>query len=323
MTARPIAAIAATVALIAPITSAAVAEAAPTTTTMYVTGYSWWDNTPPGSSDISDPVIHTNAGGTGSYDDPVTLAVGHSITNGRDVLDYPAGTRFYIPALRRYAIVEDTCGDGATPQNGPCHTGYQGHPWIDIYIGGQNVSRSVANNCASRITDLHTVIRDPDPGYVVVPGSLAAGCTVYSETPVRTAATSPTPTASATPTASPTPTRTASATPRPSATATPTPSVRTVGTVSVDHLTSAQRSDRNTASTSISAYGSEVFTVQQALQELGLLRQDKVNGHYGPETVSAVKAFQRQLDDRRTGTLTRRELSRLFRSADLSVRVTD
>ena len=54
-----------------------------------------------------------------------------------DILDYPAGTRFYIPNVRRYFIVEDTCGDGDTPQNGPCHTGYPKGTtaWVDMWIG--------------------------------------------------------------------------------------------------------------------------------------------------------------------------------------------
>ncbi len=106
----------------------------------YVTGYSYWDNTPAGSTDISHGVIHSKAGGTGTYSDPITLAVGHSIVGGKDILDYPAGTKFYISYLKKYAIVEDTCGDGNSPQNGPCHTGYQGHPWVDLYVDGQNTS---------------------------------------------------------------------------------------------------------------------------------------------------------------------------------------
>src|SRR6478735_2193221 len=87
----------------------------------YITAYTWYDNTPEGSPDISHPVLHRKAGGTGSYADPVTIAVGHSLATGRDVLDFPAGTRIYLPHVRRYFIVEDTCGDGPTPEAGPCH----------------------------------------------------------------------------------------------------------------------------------------------------------------------------------------------------------
>src|SRR4051812_14948385 len=102
--------------------------------TAYTTAYSYFDNTPHGSADISHPVLHRKAGGTGTYTDPITIAVGHVYKDryGRiasrssttqDILDYPAGTRMYLPDVRRYAIVEDTCGDGGRPDLVPCHRG--------------------------------------------------------------------------------------------------------------------------------------------------------------------------------------------------------
>lgn len=139
-------------------------------TTMYTTGYGWPDNTPAGSAAISNPVIHTSAGGTGTYADPITLAVGHSIINGVDILDYPQGTKFYIPDLRRYFIVEDTCGDGNQPQNGPCHTGYNGYPWIDLWVGGQGASDNAVWNCEDTITNTHLVIKNPASNYAIVSG---------------------------------------------------------------------------------------------------------------------------------------------------------
>jgi hypothetical protein len=146
----------------------------------YITGYSYWDNTPPGTAEISNPVIHAKAGGTGTFADPITLAVGHSIINGKDILDYPEGTKFYLPYLQKYVIVEDTCGDGNAPQNGPCHTGYQGKPWIDLYVDGANLSRSVSDACMDKITDIHTVIKNPAANYPVTPGALSmTGCKTY------------------------------------------------------------------------------------------------------------------------------------------------
>ena len=138
--------------------------------TAYLTAYTYWDNTPPGSSQISNPIIHTLAGGTGTYSDPITVAVGHSITAGLDTLDYPAGTKFYVPNLRKYFIVEDTCGDGLTPQNGPCHTGYQGHPWLDLWIDGANGTKATSDACANQVTDLHLIIENPGSNYAVTPG---------------------------------------------------------------------------------------------------------------------------------------------------------
>src|SRR5688572_11781310 len=54
----------------------------------YLTGYSFFDNTPPASATISHPVLHSLAGGIGTFDDPVTVAVGHSLVDGLDVLDF-------------------------------------------------------------------------------------------------------------------------------------------------------------------------------------------------------------------------------------------
>ena len=153
---------------------------------VFVTGYSYWDNTPPGSATISNPILHQVAGGTGTYQDPITVAVGHTITNGKDILDFPAGTRFYVPNLRRYFIVEDTCGDGSTPQNGPCHTGYPSNAsyWIDVWVGGAGVSQSKANTCMDNITDVHLVIRNPASNYAVVPGEITNSCNQYGESVV-------------------------------------------------------------------------------------------------------------------------------------------
>lgn len=144
---------------------------------VYLTGYSFWDNTPPGSAAIARPVIRQRAGGSGTYSDPITIAVGHSFATGRQELDFPAGTRFYFPALRRYAIVEDVCGDGPSPQYGPCHVGYNGMPWLDIYVDGRGAGQHAANACMRQITGIHDVIVAPAKDLPVVPGALTeSGC---------------------------------------------------------------------------------------------------------------------------------------------------
>jgi LysM repeat protein len=154
----------------------------------FVTAYTYWDNTPPGSADIALPVIHNKADGTGTYADPITMAVGHVITNGKSTPDYTAGTLFYMPYLQRYFIVEDVCGDGSKPQNGPCHTGYPSNAkaWLDIWIDGQDGSKSSSNNCAYAITDVHAVIQNPAPNYKVVAGPVYdGGCSAqFGETPI-------------------------------------------------------------------------------------------------------------------------------------------
>jgi hypothetical protein len=158
------------------------------TLTAYVSGYSYWDNTPPGAAVISHPVLHETAGGTGTYDDPVTAAVGHAIVDGDDVLDWPAGTRFYVPNLHRYFIVEDTCGDLPRPQDGPCHTGYpdEASTWIDVWVGGQDAPREESDDCMSEISQVSAVIVDPEPGYAVDAGAISdSGCREHGDAPQR------------------------------------------------------------------------------------------------------------------------------------------
>lgn len=141
----------------------------------YVTAYTWWDNTPPRSARISHPVLHRQAGGRGTYGNPVTVAVGHSIIRGRDILDYRPGTRFYFPHLRIYGIVEDTCGSGPRPQDGSCHRlDTPGHSaprgartWVDIWINGRNVSARRAAIRASNVTGVHTMLINPPRGLPV------------------------------------------------------------------------------------------------------------------------------------------------------------
>ncbi|MCU1515951.1 MAG: hypothetical protein JWQ75_672 [Pseudarthrobacter sp.] len=141
---------------------------------VYVTAYSWHDNTPGGSPIISHPVLHKTAGGTGTYEDPITMAVGHSLETGHDVLDIAAGTRIYLPNMQRYFVVEDTCGNGPAPQDGPCHTGAEefgdASLWIDMWIDGEEDSESFAHRCAKNVTGVHTAVLNPADNYVVASG---------------------------------------------------------------------------------------------------------------------------------------------------------
>jgi hypothetical protein len=142
---------------------------------VYVTAYTWFDNTPVGSPTISNPKLHKTAGGSGTYDDPVTIAVGHSLESGTDVLDYPPGLRIYIPDVRRYFIVEDTCGDGDAPEEGPCHTGAEefgdASVWLDMWIGGEDESADFTRRCTRKVTGVRTAVFDPPDNYVVAAGN--------------------------------------------------------------------------------------------------------------------------------------------------------
>lgn len=160
--------------------TAGLATRTPQSFRAYVTGYTWFDNTPPGSAAIARPVLRQRAGGTGTWSDPVTIAVGHSIERGRQTLDYAEGTRFYLPRLRKYAIVEDVCGDGARPQDGPCHTGRNGMPWLDIWVGGRGQTPEAAQGCTYRITAVQEVLIHPPRDLPVEAGEIAgSGCKVF------------------------------------------------------------------------------------------------------------------------------------------------
>jgi len=168
------------------------AQAAEYTHYAYLTGYTYWDNTPPGTAAISHPVIHTQAAGTGTFNDPITLAVGHSMASGNDVIDISPGIKFYMVSLQKYFIVEDTCGDGPHPENGPCHTNVDepGYPQYDMWIDGKNApsdARARSNWCAEFHTGIHKVIKYPANNYVVRTGPvMGTTCAkAYGETPIK------------------------------------------------------------------------------------------------------------------------------------------
>lgn len=155
---------------VVPVITAAPAQAAGSERTIsaYTTGYSWYDNTPVGSSQIANPVIHDVAGGKGTYSDPITVAVG---SNG----EIAYGTRFYVPVLHRYFIAEDHGGSQLNSPRGGADV------WLDLWVGGSGVSESSVNNCMNSFTGVHTVIQNPSSGYPVSSGSIAGNCDTFSD----------------------------------------------------------------------------------------------------------------------------------------------
>jgi hypothetical protein len=95
-------------------------------------------------------------------------------------MDFPAGTRFYFPSLQKYGIVEDLCGDGSNPQNGPCHSGYNGLVWLDIYVGGKTTGPAAANSCMYSITGVQNAIMNPSSNYRVQAGEIATSHCGYN-----------------------------------------------------------------------------------------------------------------------------------------------
>jgi hypothetical protein len=95
-------------------------------------------------------------------------------------MDFPAGTRFYIPKIRKYAIVEDLCGDGSSPQNGPCHSGHNGYVWLDIYVDGQRAGNGRADTCMRKITGIQSILINPRTGWPVSAGAITeSGCATF------------------------------------------------------------------------------------------------------------------------------------------------
>src|SRR5437763_5569085 len=75
---------------------------AATTQQTFLTFYGWWDNTPPGG-DISFPRIHDTAGGKGTFADPITFATASA--------ELAPGTKVWVPRVRKYFIMEDSCDE--------------------------------------------------------------------------------------------------------------------------------------------------------------------------------------------------------------------
>ena len=119
--------------------------------TDYVTFYGYTDNNPPGRA-ITHSCIHpAGAGGTGTYQDPVTYAQGDD--NG------PWCQILYVPFLKKYFIHEDSeCGDD-------CTSASKHH--IDLWMGGdknsvRNPEKDALLNCEDQWTqDSTSVILSP------------------------------------------------------------------------------------------------------------------------------------------------------------------
>lgn len=132
--------------------------------TAQLTGYSFQDNTPPGSATISMPVLHSKAAGTGTYADPITTAVPGSASSP----ETPKGTRLYVAKLKRYFIVEDS---GATKEGGK---------HFDLWVGGEGFSKSASDKCMDSYTGSAQIIVNPPQGEPVTVGPLTGsnGCRV-------------------------------------------------------------------------------------------------------------------------------------------------
>lgn len=137
---------------------------------VYNTLFGYPDNTPPNSDILSNG---GHAKGTGTFTDPITMASGYILKNGQPIMDYPMGTKFYIPNERKYFIVADECGDLPNPESKPCHKSEQPpYPQLDLWAGGVGANKSSVIACEDAHTRVNLVIRNPASNYQVVPGSI-------------------------------------------------------------------------------------------------------------------------------------------------------
>lgn len=134
--------------------------------TAYLTSYAAGDNSPPGTGTYISGIAG-NAGGTGTYDDPITMAVGYV----GQTPDYPAGTMFYVPNVQRYFKAGDTCAS--------CHKGKAGLKWLDMYSGDYSGAGILA--CENSVTGNYLVIQNPATNYKVTVGSIYNGSTCSTQ----------------------------------------------------------------------------------------------------------------------------------------------
>lgn len=82
------------------------------------------------------------AGGTGSFDDPITAAAGVGNTL------MPPGTLVYIHGLKKYFLLEDDCADCSIEE------------WIDLWIGATPEASPRRSSCVSLIGRATTPYRE-------------------------------------------------------------------------------------------------------------------------------------------------------------------
>ncbi|MEZ0089496.1 ricin-type beta-trefoil lectin domain protein [Streptacidiphilus sp. EB129] len=133
---------------------------ASTTQQSFLTFYGWWDNTPPGGA-ISYPQIHSTAGGTGTYADPITFA--------SDSSEIKPGTRIWVERVKKYFLMEDSCEECSADWNGHGPNGGPGLWHFDLWLGGQGGNPIKAIECENALTNynadnspsLEPVVIDP------------------------------------------------------------------------------------------------------------------------------------------------------------------
>jgi len=136
-----------------------------TPVSMYVTFYGWADNSPPGNAIAYPkgdgyPTVHAGAGGSGTYDDPITFAT--------DEAELAPGTRVYLPFAQKYAMMEDDCVEC----DSDWASSHKRH--IDVWMNSNGTEKtSSLLDCEDQWTMNATAVEvDPPAGITVSAGPL-------------------------------------------------------------------------------------------------------------------------------------------------------
>lgn len=130
----------------------------------YITYYGAADNDPPGSRAIAYGAVHSQAGGTGTYRDPITFAT--------DRTELAVGTVIYYAPLRRYFVMEDDCTECDEDWRGHGPDGGPRFPHIDLWAGAATDAGIV--RCENSLTrdGQSPVLVNPPGNLPVSPGPL-------------------------------------------------------------------------------------------------------------------------------------------------------
>jgi hypothetical protein len=115
-------------------TSKAVGGSRPHFVNIYATYYGWYTNTPPGCQTAYSGC----AGGTGTYEDPITFAT--------DMKEFPVGTILWYPTVEKYFVMGDECTE--------CTADWKQDHFhhVDLWIGGKGGTEFAEINCEDALT---------------------------------------------------------------------------------------------------------------------------------------------------------------------------